>query len=239
MSVVATIDFSTGDLTQFTTTVTDGGEISAAAGAALAGTNYGMSVLIDDTTAAFGRKVLAAAYPTLRYRFYIDPNSLTMADTNEFRVMNVNQSGGSYYSPTYINLYMTGGNYTLRLFQCRDTSGGVVATDNCTITDAPHYVEVNMVSAATSSSSDGSYQWWVDDVDQGTLTGVDNYNIMNDNALRLLWGAQSNIDVGTSGTFYLDELIANNDGGAIGPLATSTPLTVGNVAQSISWRLAT
>src|SRR3990167_10886063 len=72
-----------------------------------------------------------------------------------------------------------------------------------------------------------NYQvWWVDGVDQGTLTGLDNYNLMADLSFLFRVGATTGIDAGTSGTFYLDELVANDDGsviGAAGPSASVSP----------------
>ena len=66
---------------------TDATEITCAAGAALAGTNYGVQVVIDDTTGAYlYRSGVGGAAGHFRARFYIDPNGLTMANNDNFTI---------------------------------------------------------------------------------------------------------------------------------------------------------
>lgn len=216
LGTIIDIDHETGDLSQYTSSVTDGGDLSVAAGAALAGTGYGLSCLIDDTTSIYGLKTFNKA-ATLRLRFYIDPNTLTMADNDIFETCRIGQAGGSYSILSSIELkYVTGTGYILQFRAYNDANAAT--PDTCNITDAPHYVEALIVRAATDVSADGTAQWWVDGVNQGTVTGIDNYNRMEDQNMRVILGPCSGIDVGTSGTLFLDELIINNDGSEIGPV---------------------
>ena len=64
------------DLSEFTYTRVDGGDLYWTADAALAGTSGGMACLIDDTTAIYGSYTLGTANTSgvIRLRFYIDPN---------------------------------------------------------------------------------------------------------------------------------------------------------------------
>ena len=89
MSTVFTATHEAGDFSEYTTSVTDSGDLSVTSAAALAGTTKGISVLIDDTTAIYAYKALASAQTTnvVRYRFYIDPNSITMSNSSEHTVM--------------------------------------------------------------------------------------------------------------------------------------------------------
>jgi hypothetical protein len=218
MSVVANLTHETGDLSQYDDTVIDGGDLSVTAAAALAGTSYGLACLIDDTNEINASKNLTKA-AILRYRFYIDPNSLTMTSGTYFRVINIESQGGSYPAISYVFLWKNGANYELRHYIRRD--GGAVANDTAVISDAPHYCEVNIVRAATSSSADGTCEWWVDGVSQGSWTGIDNYNLLQDYDWKASLGVIFAAPSGSSGTFYLDELLVNNDGGVIGPVAVA------------------
>jgi hypothetical protein len=59
--------------------------LSAAAAAALASTAWGLSCLIDDTVAIYGKKTIVLTGKSyLRWRIYIDPNTLAMENNNTF-----------------------------------------------------------------------------------------------------------------------------------------------------------
>jgi len=218
--VVVSIDHSTGDLTQYTTTVTDGGNLSVAAGAALAGTNYGLSCFINDTTVIYGEKTITAdTSGILRVRFYFDPNTLTMSNSDNFVLcMPRNASAGC----AYIQLIKVGSDYAIRALIIND-AGGNTTTSSYTITDAPHYLEFKLLRATGASTNDGSLQLWIDGVDKETISGIDNYTRF-DNFTSIRLGALVIIPATVSGTFYLDELVVNNSGDEIGPVAL-TPAT--------------
>jgi hypothetical protein len=219
MSTIIDINHETGDLTQYDSTATDGGDLSVASAAALAGTAYGLSCLIDDTTVLIARKNITKSVQ-LRLRVYLDPNSLTMANNDTFALVNLKQGAGSYSQIAYLSLrYLTATGYRLVMYAKND-AGTIIGPDTCDITDAPHYVEIYLVRAADSGSNNGTLQWWVDGSDQGATTGIDNYNLMSDQNWYLDFGAPaSDLDAGTSGTFYLDEIVVNDDGGLIGPVS--------------------
>lgn len=219
MAEIANIGFETGDLSQFDSTVIDGGDLSVSAGAALAGSSYGMQAVIDDTTAIYGQANIGSwpgAATSLRYRFYIDPNSLTMAEGDDFWMAIVN-------GQMIVRLGYSGGNFIITGVYYGD--GGYLGDNSDTITDAPHYIEGLINRAATDVSADGSYQFWIDGALVATYLNADNYDSFNNiNNFRL--GAPSSLDAGTSGTFYLDQLIIRNDDTEIGPVpAGGDPLS--------------
>jgi len=99
------------------------------------------------------------------------------------------------------------------------------------ITDAPHYVEIHYVRATDVGSSDGTCQWWIDGVSQDTFTNLDNYDVfaqLQHLQMGLIYGTLT----GASGTYYLDELVVNDDGSEIGPLATTAPAEANQVQVS-------
>ena len=220
MSVIVSIDHETGDLSQYTGNSTDSGDLSVAAEAALAGTNYGMKLVIDDTNNLYAYKdITSNTSGKARLRFYIDPNSITMANADELEVF------ASYRTASftvgvrlmYVKFnYTTAGGYAIRAAIIDD--GGVAnLTSSYAITDAPHYVEVYLQRASSAVASDGSLQLWIDGVSKQTVTGIDNYDRFA-GYVRTVLGAYT-LDSGTSGTLYLDELVVNDDGSAI-------PLTI-------------
>jgi len=224
MSVIVNIRFES-DLSEFNSTVTDGGDLywdNSATAKAVAGTQGAMACLIDDTTAIYGLTAQLTQAAQVRFRFYIDPNSLTMANEDSFVICYVSQKGGLYDQICQLYLaYTTATGYYL-IWSTRGDTVSTVGYDTCTITDAPHYIECLVVRAATDVSSDGSMQWWVDGVDQGTTGSIDNYNQMSDQPWRFHFGAYASVDAGTSGTFFIDEIVVNNDGGVIGPAGAPT-----------------
>ena len=156
MSVIISIDHSIGDLTQYTSTVTGGGDLSVSAEAALAGTNYGLSCLINDTTVIYGVKTVSSnTSGKLRIRFYIDPNSLAMANANMFEPWAL-KTGTTYIS--YLEFYyFTASGYRLQPWLNLDS--GDTSLAQTTITDEPHYVEIYITRAATNVSSDGTFSY--------------------------------------------------------------------------------
>jgi hypothetical protein len=208
-ATVFNIDNETGNLTQYTNT---SGAVSATAGAALAG-SYGLSTIVS-ATVAWGRKVVTQA-AIARFRFYIDPNTITMANGDAFVIQNLQQNASPYAVFEQIQLkYVTGTGYQLAVDIYNDA--GYLATYTQNITDAPHYVEVNFVRAATSTSIDGTFAWWIDGVAKDTRASIDNYNKFSDQQWQTSIGAVTGRDAGTSGTIYLDEWVMNDDGSTIG-----------------------
>ena len=103
-----------------------------------------------------------------------------MANSDSFFTINLMQSASPFSNIFRASLkYTTAFGYAIAVVGKNDADTNVMDDTN-PITDATHYVEVLAVKATSDVSSDGSYQWWVDGIDQGTVTGVDNYNIMTD-----------------------------------------------------------
>lgn len=218
-----TIQFSasheSNNFSEYTATVTDGGDLSTSSAAALASTAYGISVLIDDTTAIYAYKALGSAITTgvVRYRFYIDPNSITMSNSTEHTVAIIADISSNPVSLALLHR-TSGGEYGIYTV-CVQDGGGHLNSQVQTISDAPHYVEVVTVRATNSTSTDGYTEFWVDGVYAYKTVLTDNYDQFNDWQLVIV-GAPSGIDATTSGTFYLDEVVVRDDNTTIGPVAT-------------------
>ena len=222
MGVIIDIEHEAGDLSEYDSTVTDGGDLSAHADAALAGTSYGLHCVIDDTNSIYGQVTQGdTGTGKLRVRFYIDPKSLTMGDGNMFDIFDIYTNGAPYY---LLRLYLrrSGSDYQLRAVPYNDA--GALASDTEVISDTEHYVEIYFQRASSDVAADGSVEWWIDGVSKQTWTSVDNWDVFVDIAIQRI-GAVIGIDAGTSGTLYLDQLKENDDGSQIGAYSAVVPLT--------------
>ena len=214
MSVWFEAHHEDGDFREYTSTSTDGGDLSVTAGAALAGTSYGLSYLVDDTVS-----LTASRYPTTSYtgiirgRIYFNPNGLSMASGSNIFLHYVSSS--VWQQPYSILCQMVSGNYSIKVNTTRDV-GGEAGTGLYAITNEEHYIEVETRRASSVSASDGTCKLWIDNVLKETLTGLDNYDNFCD-AYYVCAGYGYNSGT-ISGTFYTDELIINNDGSEIGPV---------------------
>lgn len=220
MTVVLDIDHETGDLTQYTSSTTGGGDLAVTSGAALFG-SYGLSVTINDTGGIYAYKTLTKA-AVFRVRFYIKRTTLAMASGDAFLLSNFQQAGGSYSGMILLRLQQTSGVYYISADVKNDALSSVLY-DSETLDGDAHCVEYQVVRAANSTSADGTFEWWIDGVSKGTASGIDNYNLLSDQNWRILFGAIESIDAGTSGVFYVDAIKGNDDGAEIGMISVGRP----------------
>jgi hypothetical protein len=215
LAEIVNIDHETGDLTQYTSTVTDGGDLSVTGAAALVDAN-GLSCLLDDTTAIYGEKTFTQLTGThSRLRFYIDPNGLTMADGDIFRICEMRDSANE--RGFVILNYTTADGYRIRSFYVDDSSTNR-PTSYYVISDGRHYVEVWFERASTDVAVDGQMSLYIDGVLKESLASLDVFDLSQADRVRL--GASAGIDAGTSGTLYLDDLIVRDDSTEIGGATT-------------------
>ncbi len=215
MGRIVHIRHETGDLTEYTSTVTDGGDLSVDAAAALAGTGFGLSLLIDDTTGLRARKDFTAlsTQTDFRTRIYIDPNSLTMATDDIFPFLAMTDRT-NFHDVIILYLKYDGSTYQIE-FEAYNDGGVFDASSIEDITDAPHYVEIHLAKASTDAASDGELKCYIDGSLEATLSNIDIFDTF-ELCDRCDIGAPYGIDAGTSGAFYLDELIIRDDGTEIG-----------------------
>jgi len=205
------------DLSDFTSTAGTG--LSWSAAAALAGTAGGMAVAITDATARYGHKTFVQLAGTeYRFRFYLDPNSLTMGAGNSFFVARV-------YDPTTsgrarVELSYSGG-YKITA-AVRDDSLTKHATAAWSITDEPHYIEVLVTLASGGAANDGTLDLWIDGAHKEQVTGIDLFDLSQADRARL--GPSYGLDAGTSGTIYLDEFVLRDDDTEIGAVGGEPPI---------------
>lgn len=209
------IDFETGDTSQFDSVVNPDDDLAVGSAGAMVGTANGLSVLIDDANPVYGSKSLTApATNKFRCRFYLDPNTWTMGGAETFTVSQWFDTSGPALYGWNLAVKEDGGDWETRLHHCVDGGyGGQQAGDD--LLDAPNYIEFYIQRAMTNGTSNGRIDWWINGVAQTAVTGIDNYDLWPTlDAVQI--GAVSGVDAGTSGTFFLDEIAANDTGLEIG-----------------------
>lgn len=189
-------------------------------GAALNGT-YGMSLVINDTTDMYLTDTTPAADKTYRARFYIDPNTLTMANNNEITVLQALSFGSQVMF--VVLKYTTVLGYIIYAATRDDASGFTFINAN-SISDAVHYVEVFWKASTAPGANNGYLELFIDGSSAGTITNTDNDTR---SVTDVRFGAQGK-DAGTSGTFYMDDFASNNDGSVIGAVVSGGKIKVWN-----------
>lgn len=227
MAELFDIDHETGDLSQYDSTVTDGGDLSVEAAAALASTSYGLQCVVDDTNRLYGlMNQLDTGTGKFRARFYFDKNTLAVPNATYFNIFLWHATGASNYIFRLSFRHTAAGDPRFYFQPYND--GGVIASINKAITGI-HYVEIYIVQASDAVSADGSVEWWIDGVSQNSWANVDNYDVF-DTADYIRFGIATRPNVGSSGICYFDQLYANDDGSEIGAY---TPPPSGRQSRSV------
>jgi hypothetical protein len=204
--------FEDNALTYWDNKVDTGSFLTAAAGAALNGTNYGLNVAATSGTASRYIQKGFAIFTESAYciRAYFDPNTITLDGTPVW--IRTEEILTGYRG---IAVYVTYGssNYSLRLGAAPE-SGTVAWGTSFTITDAPHYIEIVLSRATTDGGTDGWAKIYVDGTEKDSKTGVANYNLfMLQNRLTI---GGIGITTTTSGAYFIDEIVMNRTGALIG-----------------------
>ena len=183
--------FESGSFSAWTANSNNGGNLRVNQAAALSGT-YGMEANFTNTTTMLVRDDTPNAEPRYRARFYFHPNSITMATGDNITLFQGLEPGGQVVLSIQLNRSSTGYQLRARSFDGRLAS--FVSTSYANISNATHVIEVDW-------GNDGHLNFWIDEVLQANLTGVNNSMYTID---RLRLGAPTLSITGTSGVFYID-----------------------------------
>jgi uncharacterized protein YjiK len=223
--------FESGNLSAWSASVTDGGDLSASTAAKLAG-NYGMQAVIDDNVAIFVTDDTPSAESRYRARFYFDPNSITMVN-GDVHFIFYGYSGSST-AVLRVQFRRSSGGYQIRA-ALRDDGSTWFNTSWLNINDAVHNVELDWQAATGAGANNGHLTVWLDGAQQANLTTVDNDTRRIDRA-RL--GAVAGIDAGTRGTYYFDAFESRRQtfiGSATTAQVTAAGALAPNAAELNEW----
>jgi hypothetical protein len=193
--------FESGNLSAWSSSSTDGGNLSASSTAALVGTQ-GMQALINDNNPIYVIDDHPTAETRYRARFYFDPNTVTMAQ-NDAHLIFLSRTANAAATGTtvlQVELRFSAGKYQLRALILDDATT-FTSSGWFTISDAPHAIELDWRASTAAGANNGGLTLWIDGVQQANITGIDNDTRWIE-SVRL--GALSGIDTGTRGTEYFD-----------------------------------
>ena len=169
--------------------------------------SYGMQVIVNDTGTIFVTDELPIAEPHYRVRFYLNPNSISMLDSQDFYIFTGYQTSSVFQVQLGFSVASTPactGKYCIRLRQTNDsgttTSTGWIVIDN----NFSNVIEIEWWAASASGANNGGANLWItrnNANESGSLSNLDNDTKRID-YVRL--GAVSGLNVGTLGTYYLD-----------------------------------
>ena len=203
--------FESGDLSAWSSSSTDGGDLSAASAAALQGA-YGLQAVIDDNTRLLVVDESPEAEPRYRARFYFDPNSIPMEEGDAHSILHANQGISTVVLD--VEVRFSGGTYELRASALED-SAAWSSTAFYALADEPHVIELDWQAASAPGVLDGSLTLWIDGDQKEILSGLDN-GLQQVDRVRL--GPVAGIDTGTRGTYYFDAFESRRET-YIGPVA--------------------
>ena len=207
--------FETGNMARWSTFAADGGDLTVSPAGAMAGTQWGMTGLEDDTNSLYVQDESPAGEARYRARFYVDP-SLFDPGTAQLhlrtRIM-VAFAELPTRRLTAVVLRKRLGQFAISA-RTRLDDNTQVETAFFNIEPGPHAIEIELTAASGPAISDGTLTLWIDGVQVGpTLTGLDNSSSTVD-FVRM--GALS-LKSGASGVLRFDEFESRKQT-YIGPL---------------------
>lgn len=197
-NIIFANSFESGNLAAWSSSVTDGGDLSASANAAMVGA-YGMQALINNNTAIYVTDETPAAESRYQARFYFDPNSIRMQSGNSHYIFYGYSGTSTVVLRIEFRYYK--GSYQLRAGLVNDST--TWKTSNWfTIGDSPHSINLDWRAATIAGAGNGGLTFSIDGTVKANLTLVDNDTRRID---RVRLGAVSGIDNGTRGVYYFDD----------------------------------
>jgi hypothetical protein len=195
--VIFADSFESGSLSAWSTAVTDNGDLSVNSSAALVG-SQGLRAVINNTTSIYVTDDTPNAETRYRVRFYFDPNFIAMSNGNAHYIFY--GYTGTSTDVLRIEFRRSSGSYQIQAALRNDKSTWSVSNWS-TISDAPHFFELDWRASTAAGANNGGLTFWIDGTQMSNLTGVDNDTRRID---RVRLGAINGLDSSTSGTEYFD-----------------------------------
>lgn len=209
MAIHKTINHDSGSpvSNHYTGSITDaGGRASIAAGAALNGSTEGLQLAMGDSNSVYLSEGMSAiSTNVLVLTFYFDPNSagVPSSGTDEIEVAVWNNTAVLRQAAIFIQLNASGDAYTV-YGQVEDDGTTSNQSSSYTLSDGPHKLTIVVNRAASTSSNDGSFTLYVDDVAKETVSSLDIYDYWTGMDAIEVFGYAS---ATTSGAVYIDEIV--------------------------------
>jgi hypothetical protein len=203
---------ASGDFSAWSSARTDGGDLSVAASAGMAGTALGIRAIMDDRAPLYVQDDSPENEPRYRARFYFDAAGFVpRTPLRASRLPIFGAFGGPTERLVGILLRVRDGRYAISA-QVRQPGRLAARTPFIPITAGPHAVEFDWRRSSDAAAADGAFELWIDGVLVATLdglrTGATGVNFARLGAL--------NVKVPASGSLAWDEFESRRES-YIGP----------------------
>lgn len=194
--------FESGDLTVWSSSVTDGGDLHVSSAMVSEG-SYSVQLDVDDTTPMYVQDDRPSSETEYHARFYIHVDELDLDDwvwttllKDQDWTMGIDLiDGGSE-------------GYSLVSWISNDSYNSV-ESPQYNLDYGWHAVEIEWQAASAAGANDGFISLWIDDQLQGSLSGIDNDERRIED---IQLGLVNNIGNPSSGTMYLDAFASGRTG---------------------------
>ncbi|HEV2853176.1 MAG TPA: Ig-like domain-containing protein [Thermoanaerobaculia bacterium] len=164
--------FESGDLSRWSSSETDGGDLAVRGAAAIEGA-FGLEATIDDHASLTVRDETPAAEPAYCARFLFDPNSVVLPRQKRLTLLRAGDGAGQPALEVFLRNGAVPGTYALSVEARRD-DGTRVETGWLPVADAATRVSLGWRRASAPGASDGAVTVFLDGLPAAGLTGLDN-----------------------------------------------------------------
>jgi len=167
--------FESGNLSAWSSSSGDGGDLTVSPFAAMRGSFQGLSGLVDDLAALYVQDDSPHDESQYRARFYLDPNGFDPGETSGARRTRVFIlfEESPLRRLAAVVLRRVNGTYGIML-RTRLDDNSQYDTGFFTISDDPHFVELAWKRSSGPDANDGSVELWIDGVSRHLATTLDN-----------------------------------------------------------------
>jgi hypothetical protein len=194
--------FESGDLSAWSGSQTDGGDLNVSSSAAMKFTTAGLQGLVDDTAGLYVEDDTPEGEESYRARFYFDTHGFDPGESLAHRRTRlfIAFEEAPLRRLLAIVLRRLSGAYSL-MGRARLDDNSQHDSGFFPISDGAHFVEVAWKRASGAASNDGEFQMWIDGSSVYVTTALDN----SASSVDLVRLGTLSVKSGASGTLYFDE----------------------------------
>jgi hypothetical protein len=197
--------FESHDLSAWSASATDGGDLGASSGAGLAGTAWGLQAVVDDQAGIYVQDDTPDHETRYRARFYVDGRNFDPGEAiGQFRQHIFLAFQESPLKRLVLIILKRQNNQYSIAAQVRRDDDTLAMTPFAPLGSQVNFVELDWQRASAPGANDGRLELWANGTSVATLTGLDNDERSID-FVRL--GAVS-VKAGASGTLLFDEFVS-------------------------------